>query len=372
MTEQQCAYLAQLKPLYMSGKLTSAALADNVGLSRRSAQRYLHTVPSTHRPAWNRLPESVVECIKAVNTEHPEYNCQWIAELASDQLECSVSRSSVYRILARDRALPKSSPKRMVRSRFEAEYSGDLVQMDTTWGYWWRGQRLCLILLLDDHSRYILHAELTESDTAAANMRIIKETVTRYGAFRVLYTDNASFFKPIRHGDGVSRKYFKESYESAITVACREMGILHLTHKPFEPQAKGKIERIFRFIQERFVSTITDDMSLAEINDAFSKWSTWYNEYHVNRTTRCVPKKRFDPCKFQPLSGEKHLDDIFCWKYTRKVDSCNQFSFEGVVYSIPKEYCMVAFKVTLHVTPHTKIRVWHSDHFICELLIPVH
>ena len=65
--------------------------------------------------------------------------------------------------------------------------------MDTSWGYWWGGKKLCLILLLDDHSRYILHARFVESDTAEANMRMIKEVVQQYGVFKVLYTDNASF-----------------------------------------------------------------------------------------------------------------------------------------------------------------------------------
>ena len=369
MTEKQLLHFIQLKPLYTGGILSSAALADNVGVSRRQIQRLIQTPPAVRKPAWNRLPKEVTACILQTAAEHPEYNCQWVSELVSDQMERSVSRSSVYRILSRERLLPSLSPKRSVRSRFEAEYSGDLVQMDTSWGYWWGGKKLCLILLLDDHSRYILHARFVESDTAEANMRMIKEVVQQYGVFKVLYTDNASFFKPIRHGTGVIRKYFKESYESAITLACREAGIIHLTHKPFEPQAKGKIERLFRFIQERCITHIKADWSLDLLNVKLMMWVTWYNTHHVNRTTKCVPKKRFDPARFQPLSGEKHLEDIFCWKYTRKVDSCNSFSFEGNTYVIPKEQCLVAFKVDLHVVPHQTIRVWHQATFICELPI---
>lgn len=367
MTLEQTLYLSQLKPLYSGGKLSSAAIADSFGVSRRTAQRLLVGVSPTRHPSWNRLPDEVVTCIIQTRAHHPEYNCQWIAELVSDQLERPVSRSSVYRICAKERLLPVKAPKRTSRHRFEAEAPGDLVQMDTTWGYWWGSTKLCLILLLDDHSRYILHAKFVEHDTASENMSMIRETVEKYGLPRVLYTDNASFFKSIRHGTSRHQAHAREEYETDIGRSCREAGITHLTHKPYQPQGKGKIERLFRFIQERFVSTLADDMTLEEINSYFAWWVKKYNDSHVNRTTGKTPKERFTPAGFTPLPAATNLDDVFCWKYTRKVDTCNQFSFEGVSYTIPGEQCLVAFKVTLHVQPGKSMRVWHGTDFICTL-----
>jgi transposase InsO family protein len=283
------------------------------------------------RAPWNRLNDETRHQIIALKQENPNYNCQWISELASDQLGHSISRTSVWRILKEAHLLVDSSIVRINRKRFEADECGDLVQMDTSWGYWLSSRRLCLIVLLDDHSRYILAARFFSEDSAYNNMLMIREAVTRWGSFKVLYTDNASFFKAIRHNKSFYQVHHQEEYESQITRACREVGITHITHKPYQPQGKGKIERLFRF------------------------------------TTGSTPKKRFDPVGFRPLYGEVNLEDVFCFKDTRKVDSCNQFSYEGRTYTIPKQHCMVAFRITLHIHPNRHLRIWHQGNFICEL-----
>gem|GEM_PF-4998746 len=61
------------------------------------------------------------------------------------------------------------------------------------------------------------------------------------------------------------------------------------------------------------------------------------------------------------------LDDVFCFKEVRKVAKDNSFSLDGVIYTIPRNHNMVAFKVKLHIQPGIKIRVWHNQDFICEL-----
>lgn len=366
MNTENSLKLGQLKPLYLTKSISLAAVAAELAVTERHARRVLNGSGIT-RVAYNRIPEGTREFVLELKRDCPDKNCQWLSELVSDQLCQSISRSSVWRILKSSGLLEKERPKRIARSRFEANACGDLVQMDTTWGYWWGGAKLCLILLLDDYSRTILHGQWVEADTALANMEAIRSTVEKYGCFKVLYTDNASFFKVIRHNKSSYQTHSQEEYESVITKACREIGITHITHKPYQPQSKGKIERIFRFIQERFVTTLDPDMTLSDINSYFDWWSTNYNQTHKNRTTLCTPKERFNPEGFTPLPAERNLDDIFCWKYTRKVDSCNSFSFEGKTYIIPKEKCMVAYKVDLHVIPNNQIRVWHNDKFICQL-----
>ncbi len=327
----------------------------------------------TKRPAWNRLSQQVRQQVIAAKEDNPHHNCQWISELASDQLGHSISRSSVWRILKSANLLAASALIRISRKRFEAKGCGDLVQLDTTWGYWLKGERLCLILLLDDYSRYILAAEFFYEDSAYNNMLMIKDVVVDYGIFRILYTDNASFFKVINHQKSPYYSFKQAEYETEITRACRTLGITHITHRPYQPQGKGKIERVFRFIQERLISQFGKlrIIDLETANLKLAEWVDWYNAKHINRLTGCAPKKRFDPKGFTPLSGEAKLEDVFCFKDTRKVDACNQFSYQGAVYTIPQQYCLAAFRITLHIHPDRYLRIWHQDQFICELPIIV-
>lgn len=369
MTQAQFVRLQSFLPLIRSGSLPATLAARTLNIGTRQLRRYLQGQGLLPRTAWNRIGEEITQHVMALKQEHSNFNCQWISELVSDRFEHPISQSSVWRILKEADLSETPIHQPVVRSRFEANACGDLVQLDTTWGYWLSGERLNLILLLDDYSRYILGAEFFWEDSAYNNMWMIRDVITDYGLFRLLYTDNASFFKFVSHQRSCHRTFTQSEYESEITRSCRQIGITHITHKPYQPQGKGKIERLFRFIQERVIGQFNDNKveTLEQANELLCEWVDWYNEHHVNRTTGCVPKKRFDPKGFTPLPGEVNLDDVFCFHDTRKVDRCNQFSYEGKTYTIPKEHCMVAFKVDLHVHPYRCIRVWHSGRFICEL-----
>lgn len=359
----------RLAPLHSFKSVPLTFLASQLGISTRHLRRIIKQGKRLIRQPWNRLSEEVKKEIIGLKQEYPNFNCQWISELVGDRFEQAVSRPSVWRILKSAGLLNQPPLVRTPRSRFEAKGCGDIVQMDTTWGYWLDGKRLNLILLLDDYSRYILAAEFFWEDSAYNNMLMIRKVAEDYGTFRLLYTDNASFFKFISHQNSYYRNFTKAEYESEITKACREINIAHVTHKPFQPQGKGKIERISRFIQERLVSQFErlKVHSLDKANLHLWLWVKWYNEKHVNRTTGCEPKKRFDPKGFTPLPRSLNLDDIFCFKDSRKVDKCNQFSVKGKIYTIPKEHCMVAFIVTLHIHPNRFIRVWHRGELLCQL-----
>jgi len=278
----------------------------------------------------------------------------------------------VWRVLKAGGLLHRLPATPTLRKRFEATAAGDLVQMDTTWGYWLGNKRLYLTILLDDHSRYLLSARWATEETLWHNMTLIRETVEKYGCFKVLYTDNASWFKIIRHGRSIYQNHRQYEFESEITRACRDLGIVHVTHQPYQPQGKGKVERIFRFIQERFVCQLDGpEIPVPAIHKRFAEWMDWYNTKHVNRTIGCVPKKRFDPKGFQPLSGiqTRRLDDIFCVKDTRVVDKCNQFSFEGAMYTIPGDRSYAHRTVELNIHPRQKIRVCFQGKLLCELPI---
>ena len=69
--------------------------------------------------------------------------------------------------------------------------------------------------------------------------------------------DNDSKFKVIRHGNSRFFDYKEETLAGEVITeihrALIELGIILLPHEVENAQAKGKIERVFRFIQERFI-----------------------------------------------------------------------------------------------------------------------
>lgn len=126
------------------------------------------------------------------------------------------------------------------------------------------------------------------------------------GLLGTLYVDNGSKFKVIRHGNSGFFNYTEETLAgetiTEIYRALIELGTFLLSYEPENVRAKGKIERVFRFIQEGFTTEHTA-ITLEEMDHQFQKWIEWYNTCYVNRDTDVVPQARLKPSVTKPLNG---------------------------------------------------------------------
>lgn len=72
-------------------------------------------------------------------------------------------------------------------------------------------------------------------------MKIVRFLIEKYGIPEAIYTDNDSIFKYIRSDEQLHVIYHKDQQNVSTQ---------------FQPEAKGKIERFFRFLQDRFVNEL--------------------------------------------------------------------------------------------------------------------
>lgn len=312
-----------------------------------------------NRGGHNRLNSDLLQAILDNKKKYPHRSAQHVADSISEDIT-PVSVSTVYRILENADLLGTNEEKEMrVFKRFEASSFGERLQMDTTSGSWLPGYRLIyLIAIIDDYSHMLVGWKWVDSDSTWNNMGVLRSVYEKYGLPQTLYTDNASMFKTIRHDRSIYQKHKQEGYETEIQRFMRELGVTMFSHKPYEPQSKGKVERFFRFVQERFVREHTAK-NLFELNEQFDKWATWYNTKHINRTTKMKPKDRRTPSVFTPISSKRKLDSAFSFKTTRKIDKCNQIHFEGEYYKIKEIKSLYNQTVNLETTPF-EIRVYKN------------
>lgn len=310
------------------------------------------------RGGHNRSETNLVQAVLNNKQSHPHRSVQHVADMVSEEVS-PVSCSTVYRILENADLLGEEEHKQArIFKRFEASAFGERLQMDTTSGAWMRGYRLIyLIAVIDDYSRMLLGWRWVDSDSTWNNMQVLRCVYEKYGLPQTLYTDNASMFKTIRHDKSIYQKHRQEGYETEIQRCMKELGVTMFSHKPYEPQSKGKVERFFRFCQERFVREHTA-MNLMQLNEQFDVWARWYNSKHVNRTTGCKPKDRSTPSVFTPVSNRRKLDSAFSFKSTRVVDKCNAIQFEGETYRLQSSRLLHRTTVDLESTP-SEIRVYH-------------
>ena len=123
--------------------------------------------------------------------------------------------------------------------------------------------RAKLFLIVDDHSRLLVHGRFFAHENARACQEALRQAIVRRGLPEVLYADNGAPFK-----------------NAWLTRTCAVLGIRLVHSKPYSPEGRGKQERLNRFIREAFVSEATHQgiETLAVLDDLFmpgpSRWRT--------------------------------------------------------------------------------------------------
>lgn len=363
--------------------LTLKEAANLLGLSYRQVQRIYSAFLESGRSiesfrfkrshsAWNKLDPFVYNKVIELKELYPNISNYHLADILEEKINRAIHPSTVRRILIQEgKYIPSPRQSRRGRKRFEKEQAGELVQMDTSQHHWLRTIKkpTYLVLLMDDYSRAILAARIFLEDTTWNNMCVIKEAIKKYGLFKVLYTDNASMFKYIRRYTSRHFEYKTdiEKVQTQIHRALQELDITLIHHEPFQPQCKGKIERLFGFIQKRFVSESKNCNNLKELNLALQRWIKWYNTSHKHSITEVTPQIRLKNNIFKPIPLGIDLNDILCIKETRTVKNDNTFEFQGKNYQITNFRHRVSWakaKIELYIIPQKSFRVFYNGQFI--------
>jgi len=385
------------------GMLKQKQAAKELGISVRQVKRLKKRLKQNNldinclhyarkHSCMRRIPDSIRNKVAKLRHNGKHRSCQHISDLLRDTLsrkekawlkkfhKKTISWITVARILKTQKIPHKSYSKRPPALRFEKENFGELIQIDAhhvsnILGY----RRIKLIVILDDHSRAILAGRFFVHETTYNTLLLIRDAVEKYGLFQAGYSDNHRIYNFILHTK-TSMKVFKRDFgfydcktdpANVLTVVERallELNIPFFHHGIGNAQATGKLERLWQLVENRFIKECKSDVkSIDELNRKFQKWIKWYNSSWVNRDIGTTPDKRFTPSVFKPIPENTNLDDIFCIKSVRKIAKDNSFSLDGVIYTIPHQYNLVAYKPELHIHPGKKTRVFHQDKFVCQL-----
>ena len=92
-----------------------------------------------------------------------------------------------------------------------------------------------LCVIIDDHSRLVPFASYGRAADTQALLGCLKEALRRRGLPRKLYADNGGPF-----------------VNSHLNIVCANLGIRLIHSKPGKPWSRGKVERMFRTLQQDF------------------------------------------------------------------------------------------------------------------------
>ena len=370
----------QLFLLLDKGMYTAIDVAWELNVSIRQVRRLLSKfrlnkkkisvfVPKARLSAWNKINSDIVDEIVTLKKERLGRSNKFITECIENKFLRKISSSTVKRILVSHGCYEKIKREKRVFQNMEEKitHSGQMIQFDVCEGAWLAGyRRVYLIAFIDAYSRYIVGWKWVNTNSSWNNILVLRSVALKYGVPEMFYTDNASFYKVIRHNQSIHQKHKSiDEYETTMQRIIIDLGSVMVNHKPYQPQGKGRIERFFRFMQDRFIAEHTAT-SLEELNQQFEVWVKWYNTKHIIRTIDCKPKDRLNPKGFKPVPKNLNIEKVFSYQFSRKVDKYNSFSFESANYVIDPQNCkhfggcLTNCTIYLFVGLET-ITVYHQD-----------
>jgi hypothetical protein len=195
---------------------------------------------------------------------------------------------------------------------------------------------------LDDYSRLILYAVLVERETTWTNIIALKVVILGYGIPYSYYVDSYSAYRFIQGRDSIwiNRYKFTDEADPQWKQIFNDCGVK--VKYALSPQAKGKIERPYRWIQDRLVRTCYRER-ISDINQAqvvLNSLIQKYNYQWIHSTTGEIPYIRFQRAlkENKSLSREfrirppyKSTKDIFCLRADRMVNFYRKVSINNLV-----------------------------------------
>ena len=297
---------------------------------------------------------------------------------------------SVNTIIDRAKRLGCHKPrkKRKVHDREVLTSSvGALIQHDGSTHLWspFTKEKWTLITSIDDYSRLLLFADFFPAETTWAHMQATKAVVETFGLPLRYYVDSLRVFRFVQGRDSFWRKHVLQT-DDVVTQWGKMMHLLGVdVIFALSPQAKGKIERPYRWLQDRIVRTCALEKitELGEVRAVLEGEVDRYNQHQVHSTTGEIPALRFARALssgnslFRPFSVPKPYsspDDIFCLRETRITNGYGRislFNHEIRVANVPLRQ-----EVDVHLVPDPgrnimQVRIWVQDALAHSVDLPL-
>jgi hypothetical protein len=282
-------------------------------------------------------------------------------------------------------------PKKRKTERHDREVLtstiGDLIQHDASLHKWspYAEEKWTLITSLDDYSRMLLYAEFVETETSWAHIQAVQYLMQQFGIPHRYYVDNLRVFRFVQHRDSLWKNMVLGMDE--VKTQWRQVLALMKTDVIYalSPQAKGKIERPYRWLQDRIVRTCALEhiSTREEARPVLREEVHRYNYHQVHSTTHEIPAVRFEKAQrehrslFRPFVLPKPFTspkDVFCLHHTRTADGYRKISIGGYSLQIPG--IDPRDDVQLHLIPDetknlVEIRIWAANQLVHTLNLPI-
>lgn len=337
-----------------AGKIYQIPGSRKTRVSIRTIERYLKQyreggfealMPKSTSPRSTKIPQEYFElavALKRENQKRPVSQIIEILEMSGKVPKGVLKRSTLYDHFERE-GITKELGKKESKAyqRFSPKHRNQRWQGDTCHMLHItdpnnpkRKVKLYLIAWLDEATRITPHGQLYTEEKSYALEDCLKKAILKFGVPEQIYVDNGKVYSS-HHLQNI----------------CGRLGI-HLSHtRPYRPQGRGKLERMFSTVQRSFLPEIETmlrerTMTVDEINDYFFIWVRQHYHEKVHSATKQKPMLCFesDPYPLRRVDLAT-LVDAFLVEETRKVDKTGVFRLNGADYQASLELARTKISV---------------------------
>ncbi|MDY0322912.1 MAG: ISNCY family transposase [Candidatus Carbobacillus sp.] len=347
---------------HINGLITVSEAANELKLSIRQVFRLKKKIleegvtglihKNRGRKPAHALSKNTLQSIQQLMTSEPYRHCNdhHLAELLAEHEGIFVSPSTIRRIRCQSNFPPKRKrrPPKAHRPRTRKPQAGMLVQIDASFHRWLEDtEPFALLAAIDDATGEIISATFRPREDTEGYFLLLKQLIEQKGIPMSLYSDRHTIFRsPKEDALSVEEELAGETSPlSQFGAALQELGITHI--KALTPQAKGRIERLFGTLQDRWVVELRlhSIHSIEEANQILP--------HLIEKHNRLFAVQPADPeHAYVPLSEGQDINMILCYREKRTIGPGETISYGGKTYKIAAKND----KLTIPVKTRVEIR----------------
>ncbi len=291
----------------------------------------MHNKPRSDRGSFRKVtPETVLEAVQSVlpSLHQKSFTIAAIYRLCIERgiLRREQIAPNTFRRLVHEFEMLKADTDSKPRLAFAKEFANQMWQADTLVGPYIDTSagkaQARLIAFIDDASRVVAHGEFFLQENVDTLIRAFRTALYKRGVPEMLYVDNGSIYS-----------------SAEIQLVCTRLGCL-LCHTPVrDGAAKGKIERFFRTVRDKFLCQTLDLSSLETLNRQFIQWleEDYNSQTHASLGMKPIDRFGLNLNRIRFLPPSEVNDEFFYFEEARWVKADNTFSLKNIRYEAPRD-----------------------------------
>lgn len=311
------------------------------------------------------------EIVRLVKDLYQGFGPQLLSEKLAGEHDIVLHPDTVRRIMVTHHLWKrKKHPKPEYHAWREPKASyGELQQFDGSYHDWFEGRNpafpeVCLLASIDDATGKITCAWFDLHEGVIPVFQFWRAYVKEHGIPEAIYVDQYSTYK-ITHPSAVDNHDLMTQFQRV----AQELTMRIIT--AYSPQAKGRIERLFKTLQDRLVKELRL-MNISTIAEANIFLSTIFVPWFNNRFAR-VPRAHGDLHRPLPTALHDQLPFIFSCHHERRVNNDFTIRFRNQWYQLKEVQPTTIFKgdrVVMHEFLDGTIHIRKHLHELAFITLP--